>query len=484
MKSYYQKDLLHYLLGDDIEMINSFNKGEVSNFTLTIGFFTIRFHQENWRSSIWITVRTTSWDFNYERSDIHDLITTILTICLKTLGKVSPSQTVVPNIFTSTPKEIYAKYIIFERQELINFKMDKNKQMLINKIIISSYYANYLLRTYLNFRPKMAIQYEKHKINSDFEDKWIEDILKFLGEEIESDLIAYSERKNPNWKWFCSLHSGISVFKLNKSINKLLKELLNNLNYEILEGPTKKIFISENKIKNALDLEKLKRAKSLLDYIEGKYNSENIILVEDGFYLIGIEHVVKIDDDCGMESVRVELENIKKRHSEEQRYLVDFSSLVWRDRIDGERFELLIRDLLRIEPGVLRVRRVGSGSEPDGGRDLEVEWEFFNSNLITNIEGPPPVTVKTILVQCKAYKRSVGKDRVQDIRDTIDIYDAHGYLLTVSSQITAPLYDYLKKLRNKGDFWIDWWTRDEIEDRLLQNPHIITRYKDVLYLDN
>ncbi|HDR8354839.1 TPA: hypothetical protein QC192_004806, partial [Bacillus cereus] len=204
MKSYYQKDLLHYLLGDDIEMINSFNKGEVSNFTLTIGFFTIRFHQENWRSSIWITVRTTSWDFNYERSDIHDLITTILTICLKTLGKVSPSQTVVPNIFTSTPTEIYAKYIIFERQELINFKMDKNKQMLINKIIISSYYANNLLRTYLNFRPKMAIQYEKHKINSDFEDKWIKDILKFLGEEIESDLIAYSERKNPNWKWFCS----------------------------------------------------------------------------------------------------------------------------------------------------------------------------------------------------------------------------------------------------------------------------------------
>lgn len=128
MKSYYQKDLLHYLLGDDIEMINSFNKGEVSNFTLTIGFFTIRFHQENWRSSIWITVRTTSWDFNYERSDIHDLITTILTICLKTLGKVSPSQTVVPNIFTSTPTEIYAKYIIFERQELINFKMDKTSK--------------------------------------------------------------------------------------------------------------------------------------------------------------------------------------------------------------------------------------------------------------------------------------------------------------------------------------------------------------------
>ncbi|RJX23428.1 MAG: hypothetical protein C4554_11025 [Dethiobacter sp.] len=91
-----------------------------------------------------------------------------------------------------------------------------------------------------------------------------------------------------------------------------------------------------------------------------------------------------------------------------------------------------------------------------------------------------PSQIIKVLIQCKAYSRSVGKANVQDIRDTIDKYNADGYFLVVSTALSTPLFDYLTQLRNKGNFWVDWWTRNELEDKLRENPEIIKRYSDII----
>ncbi len=116
-----------------------------------------------------------------------------------------------------------------------------------------------------------------------------------------------------------------------------------------------------------------------------------------------------------------------------------------------------------------KVRLVGKTNNADGGRDILV-YERIND------EG------KLTIVQCKAYKNSVNKHHVMDIRDTIEHYDASGFFLATSSNITTQLNDYLIKLKNK--FEIDWWTEREIFMLLKQYPIIVNEYEDLLTIIN
>jgi hypothetical protein len=74
----------------------------------------------------------------------------------------------------------------------------------------------------------------------------------------------------------------------------------------------------------------------------------------------------------------------------------------------------------------------------------------------------------------------VGKSEVIDIRDTIEHYEAQGYFLAVSSYLTSPLTEHLENLRNRGKYWVDWWTRSEIEEKLRIHPDIAARFPNVV----
>jgi hypothetical protein len=134
-----------------------------------------------------------------------------------------------------------------------------------------------------------------------------------------------------------------------------------------------------------------------------------------------------------------------------------------------------------LEPGVARVRKVSSGREQDRGRDMMVDW-YLATNL-SQISGGGEKTLYKLhhlIVQCKAFNRSVNKSYVTDIRDTIDRHKADGYFLVVSSTITTGLYDYLDELRSRRSFYIEWWTRVELEDRLRRNPDVALRFSRIV----
>lgn len=77
---------------------------------------------------------------------------------------------------------------------------------------------------------------------------------------------------------------------------------------------------------------------------------------------------------------------------------------------------------------------------------------------------------------------TINKSNVIDIRDTIEMYNAAGYMLAVSSNITTPLIDHLCKLKEKYD--VDWWTEREIFQRLRQYPILLNRYSDIIQMKN
>lgn len=87
------------------------------------------------------------------------------------------------------------------------------------------------------------------------------------------------------------------------------------------------------------------------------------------------------------------------------------------------------------------------------------------------------------ICQCKAYQGSVNKTHVTDIRDMLDYYEASGFLLAVTSDVTAPLIDYLMSLSKK--YKVDWWTKREIFKTLRQYPSLVDAYQDIVsVIDN
>ena len=123
------------------------------------------------------------------------------------------------------------------------------------------------------------------------------------------------------------------------------------------------------------------------------------------------------------------------------------------------------RDIIEYQQPDTTVRLVGRTNNPDGGRDIIIRRKEGENRKLT-------------ICQCKAYQNSVNKSHVTDIRDTLDYYEATGFLLAVTSDITAPLIDHLTSLEKKYD--VDWWTRRELFKIMRQYPSLVNAYQDII----
>jgi hypothetical protein len=198
------------------------------------------------------------------------------------------------------------------------------------------------------------------------------------------------------------------------------------------------------------------------------------------FILIAGEHLFFVQRECGRKQFENQRQKIRKRYQKESLLLFPLVNYEWNEHIDGGEFEHLILDLLKREPGVHRARVVSATTERDGGKDILCEWSTMPISTEKVSEKTAPTVFRRVIVQCKAYSKSVGKSHVLDIRDTIEHHGATGYFLAVSSQLTTTLTDHLDFMRRKGAIWVDWWTRSEIEERLSRNQDIALKYPNIV----
>lgn len=96
---------------------------------------------------------------------------------------------------------------------------------------------------------------------------------------------------------------------------------------------------------------------------------------------------------------------------------------------------------------------------------------------------PTPAKSLNVVVQVKALNPSVGKSKVQDIRDTVDVHDATGYFLVAFPQPANSLVEHLGALAKKG-IWTDWWDRAQIETRLRKNIDLLARFSDLVKVEH
>ncbi|MFA4849999.1 MAG: hypothetical protein WC626_09780 [Methanoregula sp.] len=139
------------------------------------------------------------------------------------------------------------------------------------------------------------------------------------------------------------------------------------------------------------------------------------------------------------------------------------------DQITDDQFEELCYDILlqseRFNPDT--IRKMGKSKSRDGGRDITIEESRFFS-----LDSP-----KKFIIQCKLVKTGISLSGSKiNMSDTIDQYEAGGYIVMTNGVIDATLFDKLDAIAKKKKIKTGTWSKYEIERFLARRPDIKKRY--------
>jgi hypothetical protein len=430
---------------------------------------------------IYLFLRFTSWDAPGERTDLNEFYTLLFCSFFRILGDASYTIWDIEHPACSVPEtEVYARYILLTQPSASVYRISEPGYLQIKDLIAKIQFFNFIMPELLDW----TVEYVDGKpfaepaFSCNETTPWAANIARIIKEPL-GDAVQYSSRVNPTWKHYRSIATSITVFEAPNPARKLKELIAREKRWEILNGPTGKLYIS-SAVKNFLPNKEYDKIQYILSNLQ---SSNDIAFIPLENMLVGVsdKYFACIISECGIKAFEIERERIRKRHVDEGRILFPARTFLWNDKIDDDRFELFVLDLLKREREVVWARKVSTSRERDGGRDIISEWKLPALDQIA-VEEKPPTEVIKILVQAKASTRPLSKSRVTDIRDTVEHFEAHGYLLVTSNYLTTTFTNHLERERDRKKIHIDWWTRSEIEDRLRydSNADLVQEYSDII----
>jgi hypothetical protein len=431
-------------------------------------------------------IRTTSWEFDGERTDIHDIISVLVCCFLRAFSDgISCRIWDMENPAVPVPKtELYARYVTLEQPSNSLFSVDaKGYKALSNILGTISLFGMLLPRMFEHIEvAEDDPSWEPYDYQGPIISRWAKTVAKSLNQKISSHQIQYNLRRNPCWYYYRSIRPGVSVLyapHLTLGLRAMIETKTSKI-WEIAQGTKGSMYVSKD-AKNFISFAIQKRALGLAHSLkEGLKNSDiRLIPLENCCVAVAMKHVFFFKADSGRGEYEREKESLRYRHQQERALLFPPSKILWKKNVSEDAFEELILDLLVKEPGVIWARKMGHTNEPDGGRDIIAEWDTSPVPGQILEEGQSSVIRRRVIIQCKASKHAIGKAHVRDIYDLLKRYDATGYFLSISSYATTGLIGHLEKLRYHGGYWSDWWTKTEIEDRLIRNESIALKYPNL-----
>ena len=404
-----------------------------------------------------------------DKSDYHDLLTAILATCLRLSDTASVFLTKL-EMADILPGEIYSTRVIFDRQPPATFISLHNPDYgLITRILKESTLAAWVISRIWNLLGEGT---EEEKYLPPEDPAWVSQVASHLRVKPDSHNVNCYSRKFPTWDYFRVINKDIFVIKFEASLTNM--PIVENFkkSYVTLDGVEGQV-VTSSSIRSFVSHKSLKVSARILKAFGQELSDAVIVPTESHLYLLVEGGIIGIRSNGGIEAYIEEKERILKRHQMEAKILLSSVQFEWNSRVDGDEFENLIVELLGREPGVIRARKIGQGNEPDFGRDILAEWYRPST-------GDTAFQLQRVVVQCKAYNRPVGKSKVSDITDLLRFHESAGYLLVALSGVTKPLIDYLEKENEKKEYWTDWWSRIEIEERMRANLDIAARYSHIV----
>jgi len=423
----------------------------------------------------WFDVRTLSADFSGDRTDLHEVIAFSFSAFLRVTLTISSRVWVVPNGF-GPPGEVSAVMLAPEQPNPPRIYLDKAGQRALTVLLHSA--IKYWELVWPVFHgPECAQVPEVDQWRA--ATPWAENIGAKIG-ETDPNQLQYMGRFCPRWMHYRSIKKLVTVVHSPALIARLREIHKSVGRWRVVPEPEGTFVVSEG-TRNYVSATAHRTAAQLLKRVEpGSHTQPFTLLIENRLFIAGKEHLLVLGRECGRQRFDAARQKLRSRYEQESQVLFPPTSFEWRSRIDDNQFELLVRELLHRVKGISWIRRASAGRERDAGRDLIAEFMLGPLDLVQTTDKPRLFQRKRVVVQCKAFAATVGKSRVRDIRDTVEYHRAEGYFLVVSSQLSSGLIDHLCRMREEGTFYVDWWTRAELEDELAKHPDILERYHSVV----
>lgn len=421
-----------------------------------------------------IRCRTTSWHFAGERSDLHDVISTMFAVYVRARGAGCCAMVDETNPAIPCEHEIYGRYLLPMQPwgPFVSHEQAADLGVLLASLNIFEMIVCEWLA------PQDSSPEHPEPRFSFTEDGELGQRTRKATRQSAADALEY-RREAPTWDYFHTARSGLTTVRCEPFAQWVM-----GMAEEVDGGPhflSEGLFFDDGVFHNFIDRPALSRIRALLSGLERtRLTNEDFAIVplEDRVVAACGEHVVSIRADCGRAGFARARAAAVDRHRSEVGLLFRSQRFSWVRGASAGRFEDLVGELLFAAGKVSWIRSAGPTHSPDGGRDLIAEWVEPAQGSVP--EGVSPISKTLMVVQCKHRFRTVNKEDVQDIRDTIERHRAGGYFLAVSNNLSKPLVDVLITLRDRPDTFAEWWARKDIEDQLRQHPDIASRYRDVV----
>jgi hypothetical protein len=429
--------------------------------------------------SFYFLERTYDLLYHGDRTDVHVIMSLMFASFLREFNyEISCSLFDIPH--PVVPDEIWGRYIMPEQTPLLwGISSWDNLRDAVSKIIITVVMWRELFWQFAGCPCQDCLK----RVGIDSNNREYELPSELNHDENEllkpTTHLNCGSRLRPDWSYFYDMKNELTIIK-SETLSTYLESIpkLSKGKSETVDGKKGK-FVLQGELKNYLANSNIAEFKKLFKALGNEYPSKSfrILPLENMMISVAKPYIIALGRLCGIYKFKTERESLRIRHNIESKLLFPVALFEWLDGVFPEQFEGLIKALLEREQNVVSVRKASPINQGDGGRDLLIEWKIRNESIVS--EAHPPTSKIKVVGQCKSSSKSVGKNKVLDIRDTVESHNAQGYFLAVSTQISAPLTQKLEELKSKG-IWTEWWNRDDIESRLSQNIDLLPSFPKVV----
>jgi hypothetical protein len=430
------------------------------------------------RAFVWFIIRTTSWDFGGERTDLHDLLSLTLAALLTATGGASCQliDEVNPAGIPGLEDEIYARLLVPRQRGPV---VELGRPEPLRQLLGVAWSMEAMMWRYLHLPEDCPCGKADEAALLPAEVAWEERVLRALRRS-PSPRNFVSRRKWPEWQYLHVPRSAVTV--------AFAPQLATLLAAADVSQPRSAELTAEGQFVRAGDIGSLvapsvlRRARHVLRQLRDLDDDEepHLFPLEDRVVASGRRHLIALPADSGWAAFRSGCEQMQQRTRRQLAFFGVDRSFVWASPTPAGRFEEMVGELLERSGQVVWIRQVGATTERDRGRDFVAEWVTATSAEELP-QGVSPQVRIDVVVQCKAVGRAVNVSDVPAIIELVEEHQAHGYFLAVSTRLTAPLVDRLTALRQRKRFEVvDWWGRTEIERELRGAPDLLARFADVV----
>jgi hypothetical protein len=310
-------------------------------------------------------------------------------------------------------------------------------------------------------------------------DEWAAQLTAAFPQTFDKAQDGYRHRASPHLFYYRTADGEVSITRSPEIVEAL--EIIKMADAgQWLRGEQGEVRVADG-LRNVAPREACERAAAYARALGDQSTTwENIRVLpfENAMLCVSDNHVVLLNSASGRGAFLAERDRIAARRQREAEHLFGPDAVAWRDPIDDQQFEDVVRDLLGAEPSVVRIQASGPSRGTDRGRDLTV-WMLLPRPGSTCADDAASMAPSKVVVQCKAKKGTVGPSDVPEIRDVIEDANAQGFLLVAANRVSAALTARLENIEENNGHWARAWDRAALEERLRRNPEILARYPGV-----